>query len=335
MKNKKAKKWFSAPTLKDIKDAAKAFHGAVTKTPVLENKDANKDIGARVLIKDEAAQRTGAFKFRGAFNRMRQLTKKEKQAGVITYSSGNHGQAVALAATLFDTQATIVMPDDAPQEKIDDTRKLGAKVVTYDRNTETREDALQRFKENKKYIEVPPSEDRRILAGAGTVALEFIEQAKDLNVDLDIVLVPCGGGGLTAATAIVFEELSPHTKIYAVEPELFDDTKRSFEAGKRIANPKGLTTICDSIMTDIPGELTFSINKEKLSGVLTVSDEEVEQAVAFAFKEYKTVIEPGAAVALAAILSNKMDIEGKHVGVIATGGNIGPKALCNVLGKLT
>ena len=326
---------FSAPSFDEIKDAAKAFNAVGTKTPILENKEVNKALGARILIKDETAQRTGAFKFRGAYNRMRQLSEKELNAGVITYSSGNHGQAVALAATLFGTQVTIVMPDDAPLEKINDTHNLGATIKTYDRNQETRQEAIIRFKGDQDLIEVPPSEDRRVLAGAGTVALEFIEQAKENGVSLDIVLVPCGGGGLTAATALVFEEQSPNTKIYAVEPELFDDTKKSFEAGRRIANKKGQKTICDAIMTDIPGELTFSINKEKLSGVLTVSDEEVEHAVAFAFKEYKAVIEPGAAVGLAAILANKIDIENQHIGIIATGGNVEHKTFCNALKNST
>jgi len=174
---------------------------------------------------------------------------------------------------------------------------------------------------------VPPNEDRRVMAGAGTVALEMFAQVDTL----DAVLVPCGGGGLTAATAIVMQALSPKTKVYAVEPELFDDTRRSLEAGERLSNPKGQSTICDAIMTDTPGALTFPINQKLLAGVLTVSDDEVRCAMAFAFEHYKIVVEPGAAVGLAAVLSQKIDIRDKAIGVITTGGNVDAADFCAAL----
>jgi threonine dehydratase len=174
---------------------------------------------------------------------------------------------------------------------------------------------------------VPPNEDRRVMAGAGTVALELMDQVEAL----DAVLVPCGGGGLTAATAIVLQALSPKTEVYAVEPELFDDTRRSLEAGKRLSNPKGQKTICDAIMTDTPGALTFPINQKLLAGVLTVSDDDVRCAMAFAFEHYKIVVEPGAAVGLAAVLSQKIDISNKTIGVITTGGNVDAADFCAAL----
>ncbi|MDC1287436.1 threonine/serine dehydratase [Gammaproteobacteria bacterium] len=297
------------------------------KTPLLENPEVNSLLSGRLLIKAETAQRTGAFKFRGAYNRIRQMDETQKKRGVIAYSSGNHAQAVALAAQICTTSALIVMPDDAPLSKMARTRELGGKIVTYNRATEVREEVAERIQAEGNYVMVPPNEDRRVMAGAGTVALELIEQADAL----DAVLVPCGGGGLTAATAIVMQALSPKTRIYAVEPELFDDTRRSLQAGKRLSNPKGQKTICDAIMTDTPGALTFPINQKLLAGVLTVSDDDVRCAMAFAFEHYKIVVEAGAAVGLAAVLSQKIDIRNKTISVIATGGNVDAADFCAAL----
>ncbi len=294
------------PTIDDIRDAEAGLKGFAVETPLLENLDVNDRLSGRLLIKAETAQRTGSFKFRGAYNRIRQLTRSKRIQGVVAYSSGNHAQAVASAARIVGTSALIVMPSDAPPNKLERTRELGAEVVTYDRELETREEVAERISAERKLIMVPPNEDARVLAGAGTVALELLRQTKARAVRPDAVLVPCGGGGLTAATALVVEALSPQTKVFAVEPEQFDDTRRSISAGERLANPKGRKTICDAIMTDIPGELTFSINRERLSGVLAVSDDEVRTAMKLGFDQYKTVIEPGAAVGLAAILHKKI-----------------------------
>ena len=311
-----------APTIDDIETAALALKGYIVETPLFENNLVNEMLEARLLVKAEMFQKTGSFKFRGAYNRIRLLSDEATQNGVIAYSSGNHAQAVAYAAKLMSTQALIVMPTDAPINKVTGTRKLGAKIITYDRTRETREIVAQKICAERDYVMVPPNEDLRVLAGAGTLALELIKQAKSLGKLPDVVLVPCGGGGLTAATAIAIKALSPSTKVYAVEPELFDDTRRSLEVGKRVANLKGLSTICDAIMTDTPGKLTFSVNRELLSGVLTVSDDDVRTAMKFAFEEFKIVVEPGAAVALAAVLAKKINIEGKTIAVIATGGNV-------------
>ena len=309
------------PTLDDVIEAS-SLCNQFTKTPLLENPEVNTLLFGRLLIKAETMQRTGAFKFRGAYNRIRQMDASQKKRGVIAYSSGNHAQAVALAAQMCETSALIVMPDDAPIGKMDRTKELGAKIITYDRATEVREDVAKRIQAKGNYVMVPPNEDMRVMAGAGTVALELHQQMKTLNTSADIVLVPCGGGGLIASTAIVLQALSPETEVYAVEPALFDDTLRSFKAGKRLTNPKGQKTICDAIMTDTPGAQTFSINQKHLTGVLTVSDDEVRNAMLFAFEHYKIVVEPGAAVGLAAVLSQKIDITDKVIAVIITGGNV-------------
>ncbi len=326
--------WVEAPTLLQVKDAAQALNGIGITTPLLENSEVNSELSGRLLIKSEISQRTGSFKFRGAYNRIRQMDNAARKRGVIAYSSGNHAQAVACAAGLFGIEALIVMPDDAPAYKIARTQELGAEIVMYNRATESREDVAERIGGERNMVMIPPNEDLRILAGAGTMALELINQAKLRDTVLDVVLVPCGGGGLTAATALVFEALCPTTKVYGVEPKLFDDTRRSFEAGERLANPKGRKTICDAIMTDRPGKLTFSINRDRLSGVLTVSDNEVRNAMRFAFDHYKVVIEPGACVGLAAVLAGKIKIEGQSIAVIATGGNVDAACYCKILSEV-
>lgn len=323
--------WLTEPTIEDIEDAARALEDFAVETPLLENKEVNESLSGRLLLKAETAQRTGSFKFRGAFNRIRQLDAAERGRGVIAYSSGNHAQAVGCAARLMQTHSLIVMPDDAPANKMARTRELGAKIVTYDRTVEAREEVAERIRVESSHVMVPPNEDVRVLAGAGTVALELLRQAGAAGTVPDVVLVPCGGGGLTAATALVFEVLSPTTKVFGVEPELFDDTRRSLQIGKRVENPKGHTTICDAIMTDMPGELTFAINRERIAGVLTVSDDEVRAAMRFAFDQFKIVVEPGAAVGLAAVISHKISIEGKTIAVILTGGNVDAAGFCAAL----
>lgn len=329
--NEKPDLWLSKPTLDDFKDAAQALERDAVETPLLENLEVNDALSGRLLIKAETAQRTGSFKFRGAYNRIRQLDEAARARGIVAYSSGNHAQAVACAARIMSTSALIVMPSDAPQNKVTRTRELGAEIVTYDRLIETREEVAERISGEKNLVMVPPNEDRRVLAGAGTMALELICQVDARDTVIDTVLIPCGGGGLTAATALVFQTLSPSTQIFGVEPELFDDTRRSLAAGKRVSNPKGQRTICDAIMTDMPGKLTYSINRELLSGILTVSDDDVRSAMKVAFDQFKAVIEPGAAVGLAAVLSEKIDITGKSIAVVATGGNVDVKTFCAAL----
>lgn len=318
-------------TVGAIHEAAEALRGVVMRTPLLENLDVNARFGGRLLIKAEHAQRTGAFKIRGAYNRLRFMSAEEKRRGVITYSSGNHAQGLALAARLIHTTAMIVMPADTPAAKIESTKDLGASVVKFDRDTSDSNEVVSRLKEETGRLIVPPSGDVRVLAGAGTASLELFQQAQEANASLDAVLVPCGGGGLTAATAFLMHELTPKTQVFSVEPELFDDTRRSLEAGKRVSNPKGQTTICDSIMTPTPNEHTFQINRKLLAGGLTASDNDVRTAMRFAFDVFKIVIEPGAAVGIAAVLNGQIDIKGKTIAVFTTGGNVDPGRYCNLV----
>lgn len=317
--------------LKEVRDAADALGGVITRTPLLENPDVNEALSGRLLIKAECAQRTGAFKIRGAYYRILQMSAEERARGAITYSSGNHALGVARAAQLLGSSALIVMPDDVPPAKMEATRALAAEIATFNRDSENSDEVVARLKEETGRIIVPPSADPRVLAGAGTVTLEIFEQAEELNAHPDAILTPCGGGGLTASAAITARALSPDTKVYAVEPELFDDTRRSLEAGMRLPNPKGRRTICDAIMTPIPNDVTFPINLDLLSGGLVVSDAEVCDAMRFAFEHYKIVVEPGAAVGIAAVLSGRIDIRGKVIATVVTGGNVDPARFCALL----
>jgi threonine dehydratase len=318
-------------TLADVEAAAAALEGIVFRTPLLANADVDAELGGRLLIKAECAQRTGAFKIRGASNRMRRLSAAERARGAITYSSGNHALGVALAGRLLNTSALIVMPSDVPPAKMAAVRVLGAEIATFDRDTENSDEVVERLRARSGRIVVPPSADPHVLAGAGTAALELVAQARELGAEPDIVLVPCGGGGLTAATAVVMDALAPATRVYAAEPELFDDTRRSLAAGTPVPNPKGRRTICDSIMTPIPNDVTFPINHALLKGGVVASDDAVRAAMRFAFERYKIVVEPGAAVGLAAVLSGDVDIRGRTVATIVTGGNVDPARFCSLL----
>ena len=305
-------------TLEDIRGAAAALAGVVVRTPVLENADVNALLGGRLLLKAENFQRTGAFKIRGAYNRILNLSPEERARGTVSYSSGNHALGLARAAQMLGSSAIIVMPSDAPSAKIAATRALGAEIVTFDRDTERSADVVAQIQSQTGRIEVPPSAHGQVLAGAGTAALELLEDAGELGT----VLVPCGGGGLTAATAVVMAQASPQTQVFAAEPALFDDTRRSLEARERLANPVGQRTICDAIMTPIPNDVTFPINLDLLAGGVTASDADVRAAMRFAFEHFKIVTEPGAVVGLAAVLNGQVDIKDRTVATIITGGNI-------------
>jgi threonine dehydratase len=298
---------------------------------LLENAEVDAELGGRLLIKAECAQRTGAFKIRGAYHRIAQFTEAERSSGAITYSSGNHALGVALAGRLLGTSALIVMPSDVPPSKREAVEALGAEIATFDRDTESSDDLVERLAARTGRVVVPPSADLRVLAGAGTAALEMVEQARALGAEPDLVLVPCGGGGLTAATAVVMRALSPRARVYAAEPELFDDTRRSLAAGHPVPNPRGRRTICDAIMTPIPNDVTFPINREHLAGGVVASDEAVRAAMRFAFERYKIVVEPGAAVGLAAVMSGNVNIRGRTVATFVTGGNVDPARFCALL----
>lgn len=313
--------------LADIRHAATLLNGVVHRTPVLENRDVNARLGGRLLLKAENLQRTGAFKFRGAYHRISQMSEAERARGVVTYSSGNHALGVARAAQLLGSSAVIVMPSDVPEAKREAVRALGAEIVSFERDTDDSATIVAAIEAETGRIEVPPSAHAQVLAGAGTAALELLEDAGAL----DTILVPCGGGGLTAATAVVMAEAAPQTQVFAAEPALFNDTQRSLLAGDRVPNPKGQRTICDAIMTPIPNTVTFPINHALLAGGVTASDAEVRAAMRFAFEHFKIVTEPGAVVGLAAVLNGRVDIRNRSVATVITGGNIAPDRFATLL----
>lgn len=308
-------------SLSDIQAAAERIRGRAVRTPLIEARAASDATGAHVFVKAEVLQRTGSFKFRGAMSRMTLLNDDERKRGVVAYSSGNHAQAVAAAARELGTSAVIVMPADAPKLKIENTKGYGAEVVLYDRFTQDRAAIGKKIAGDRGLTLVPPFDDERIIAGQGTAGMEIAQDANAMGLTLDAVLVPCSGGGLTAGIASALAELSPRTQVYGIEPEHFDDTARSLAAGKRVANTATAPSLCDALMTEMPGELTFPII-QRLVKALSVTDDEALRAMAHAFTHLKLVAEPGGAAALAAVLSNKLNIRGKTVAVILSGGNV-------------
>ncbi len=321
------------PTFADIEAAAQRIEGAAIRTPLLPCPPLDQILGARCFIKPEPLQRTGSFKFRGAYNKLSRLADQAKANGVVAYSSGNHAQGVAAAAQLLGAQATIVMPADAPTIKLENTRGYGAEVLPYDRYREEREQVAQELIDARGSLLVPPYDDPDIIAGQGTVGLEIAEQAAAFGVSLDLALVCCGGGGLVSGTALGLTTKSPDTAVMSVEPEGFDDTSRSLITGRRESVDPAAKSFCDALLAKTPGALTFALNKELLAGGLAVSDTEVAEAMAFAFRWLKLVVEPGGAVALAAALSGKVDLKGRAVAIVLSGGNVDAETFARVLGE--
>ena len=308
------------PSFSEVERAAQRLAGHVVRTPLLYSPQLNALTGRQVVIKPECLQHTGSFKFRGAFNRLCQLTVQERAAGVVAWSSGNHAQGVALAAQLLNIPARIVMPADAPQIKTRNTQALGAEIVAYDRYCEDREVIARDLVARDGGTIVPSYDDVDIIAGQGTVGLELLQDAEPL----DAMLVCCSGGGLVAGCALAVEGLQANTAVFAVEPLEFNDHQRSLHNGARERIEPGSTSICDALLAPTPGELTFAINQRLLAGGLAVSDEEVLLAMAFAFEHLKLVLEPGGAVALAALLSGKVPDHYRSVGIVLSGGNVDP-----------
>jgi threonine dehydratase len=305
-------------TLSDVRAAAERLAGVAHRTPVLRSATLDARCGAQIFVKCENLQRMGAFKFRGAYNFLATLSPEQRQRGVVAYSSGNHAQGVALAARLLGIPATIVMPTDAPAVKLAATLEYGAEVVSYERAHSHREEIAQGLAAERGAVLVPPFDDERIVAGAGTAALELLEDANPL----DAIVVPVGGGGLMSGTAIAAHGLDPAIAVYGVEPAAGDDFAQSLQLGRAISIPVP-KTIADGLQTTAPGELTFAIARELVRAVVTVSDDELCKAMRFAFERMKVVIEPSAAAPLAALLEQRIpDVAGKRVGVIVTGGNI-------------
>ncbi len=320
------------PTFDDVDDAAARLEGMAIRTPLIRHDALDAATGGRVYIKAECLQRTGSFKFRGAYNRISRLTPDELKRGVVAFSSGNHAQGVAAAAGLMGTPAVIVMPADAPKAKIVGTRALGGEVVFYDRRTESREALAAKISAERQCVVVPAFDDFHVMAGQGTVGLEAAAQLDALGETADALLSPMGGGGLIAGIGLAFGERSPSTRIYGVEPEAWNDTALSLAAGYPVTvNPPQLSLL-DALMSPAPGQMTFALNSQRLAGALAVSDDEALAAMAFAFRYLKLVIEPGGAAALAAVLSGKLDVTGKCVLVVASGGNVDADVYGQALG---
>jgi threonine dehydratase len=322
----------AVPTIDDIRAAAVRIAPHAQVTPLLTSPALDARAGGLVLLKAEVLQHTGSFKLRGALNRLLQLTDDERSRGVVAYSSGNHAQAVAYSATLLGLRSVIIMPKDAPALKIERTRAFGGEVVLYDRYTEDRVAIGGAIAAEHGLTIVPPFEDAHIVAGQGTLGLEALTQATAMGYTPDTLLVCCGGGGLTAGCAIAAESVSPSTVVHPCEPAEFDDTARSLRLGYRVGNEPGKRSICDAIVTEIPGEFTFSINQPRVGAGLTVTDDEVLAAIAFAVRELKLVVEPGGAAALAALLAGRIETAGRTTLVVVTGGNIDPAMLSRAIG---
>lgn len=309
-------------SVSDIEAAARRLEGVIVRTPLIGNAELDRLAGGKVLIKPECFQAIGSFKIRGAYNLLSQLTPEQAQRGVVAWSSGNHAQGVALAGKLLGIHAAIVMPEDAPAAKLANTRRLGGEIITYDRYSEDREAIARRIAAERGAEIVPSYDDERIIAGQGTVGLEIAEQSGEMGYPADQVLICCGGGGLTAGSAIALAARLPGVDVYPVEPEAFDDTTRSLERGERVAVTGNPRSICDALLTDMPGRLTFEIMRRHVVKGLTVSDAEVGEAMRFAFNHLKIVVEPGGAAALAAVLAAKVETAGKTTVVVFSGGNV-------------
>ncbi len=306
----------------DIESAAKRLEGVAVRTPLIRNALLDEVAGGTVLVKPENLQVTGSFKIRGAYNFLSRLTPAEASRGVVTFSSGNHAQGVAAAGSMLGIHAAIVMPEDAPRAKLDNTRRLGGEVITYDRYTGDREAIARAVASERGAVVVPSYDHDDIIAGQGTVGLEIAEQCVEDGVVPDVVLVCCGGGGLVAGTATALRSRFPEVAVHAVEPQEFDDTARSLESGRRESIDASARSICDALQAHSPGKLTFEINRRLLAKGLTVSDAEVRHAMRFAFANLKVVVEPGGAAALAALLAGKIDTAGKTTIVVISGGNV-------------
>lgn len=319
------------PTAANVEDAARALKGVAVRTPLLRCDPLDELAGGKVFLKPEMLQRTGSFKFRGAYNRISRLTAEEKKGGIVAYSSGNHAQGVALAAKLVGVKAAIIMPRDAPKLKQERTKGHGAEVILYDRATEDRDAIGRKLAAERGAVVVPPFDDFHVIAGQGTIGLEIADDLAALDLAPDIVTMPASGGGLAAGISLSIKARHPQARIVTAEPELFDDHARSFKSGKREKNERVTGSICDALLMADPGKLTFEITRELSGEGVSASDEEVLSAMAFAFRELKLVVEPGGAVALAAILSRKIDVKGKVAVAVLSGGNADPDVFARAI----
>ena len=308
--------------VREIEAAAARLAGVSVETPLIRNFELDDIAGGRVLIKPECLQVTGSFKIRGAYNLLSQLDAGERRRGAVAWSSGNHAQGVAAAGGMLGIPTAIVMPEDAPKAKLQNTQRLGGEVITYDRCTGDREAIAREIAAERDAVIVPSYDHDDIIAGQGTVGLEIADQALEMGLAPDQVLICCGGGGLSSGSAIALKARLPEVTVHTVEPNDFDDTARSLACGERVRVAPHARSICDALQAHTPGELTFAINQRLLGEGLAVSDAEVAEAMRFAFRQLKLVVEPGGAVALAAVLSGKIDTADKTTAVVLSGGNV-------------
>jgi threonine dehydratase len=315
----------SLPTAADVDAAARRLAGVVLHTPLLTSATLDAITGGRIFLKAETLQHTGSFKFRGAYNKLAAIPPEQRAGGVVAFSSGNHAQGVAAAARLLGMSCVIVMPHDAPRAKRERTAALGAELVFYDRTRDDREAIAGDIAARRGAVLVPPYDDALIIAGQGTAGLEIVDDLRALGLVPDVVVVTASGGGLTAGIALAVSARVPAVKLYTAEPQGFDDHARSFRSGQRERNAALSGTICDALMARMPGKLTFAINRSLVGAGVVASDDEVAAAVAFAFYELKLVVEPGGAVALAALMTGKIDVTGKVAVAVLSGGNVDPE----------
>ena len=309
-------------TANGVRAAAERLAGKAVRTPLIENEALNEIAGGRVLVKAEVLQHCGAFKFRGAYNLISQLSDAQRARGVVAWSSGNHAQGVALASRMMGAHATIVMPSNAPKMKINNVKVLGGEVVLYDRRTENREEIGARIADERGAAIAPPFDHPHTIEGQGTLALEAYEDATARGLSFDAFITCCGGGGLTSGCATILEEVSPKTAVWIAEPEGYDEAWASIRDGVRRRADVSKPTLCDAIATPTPGELTLPIMQRLVRGGMTLSEADVRQAMIFAYQHLKLVVEPGGAVALAAVLSQKFDARDKVTALTLSGGNV-------------
>ncbi|SDB41253.1 threonine ammonia-lyase [Bauldia litoralis] len=319
------------PSIHDIHRARDRIAGHAVQTPLLVNPILDARLGGRILLKCETLQRTGSFKFRGACNAVSALGEAGRARGVVAASSGNHAQGVAEAARLFGVAATIVMPSDAPAIKLERTRRSGATVVTYDRVSGDRDAVAREIVERTGGALIHPFNNADVIAGQGTVGLEIVDEARARGLAPDAVVVPCSGGGLSAGVGLAVRDGFPDCGLVLVEPRDFDDYGRSLRDGRIVANASTSGSICDALMAPAPGSISFALNRDNVAAAVTVDDDDVLSAIAFAFRELKLVVEPGGAVALAALLSGKVDCRDRTVVAVLSGGNIDEAILARAL----
>ena len=320
------------PGFEDVEAAAARIRDKTLRTPLLRAPVLDALTGGTILLKAECLQRTGTFKFRGAYNKIVQIPADRRAGGVVAYSSGNHAQGVAAAAAILKIPAAIVMPSDAPAIKRERVAALGGEVILYDRVKEDREAIGRDLAAKREATLVPPFDDFDVIAGQGTVGLELMGQARDFGLAPDAVIAPCSGGGLIAGIGLAVKALSAETHVHTAEPEGFDDMARSLAAGRPQRNETLSGSVCDALLSPEPGRLTFAINRGRLSPGLVVSDTQALEAVAYAFRELKLVVEPGGAVALAAVLSRRLECRGRVIAVVLSGGNVDPELYARAIG---